>query len=257
MIAACRSNRCALQKDVASFISLWCCAFDEIAFMSLLTFRVLDGADRGRTFSDVSTPITIGREEGNPIQLNDDRISRYHLKIQEDNGKLVLTDLESTNGTKVNGETVQIWILRPGDVISMGRSTLLFGTREEIAKRLAAMRGADILGGVTMSVVEELDSDSGSAALDFELNFSEDPDAEVLLHTLMPPEIPGSMTPGQTAELAEIFQYLHLRIRGLIDSVRSKGKTDRVTLDLRQWENLVDIQDRLASYLREIGEPTE
>ena len=56
-------------------------------------------------FDDVPTPLTIGREEGNPIQLNDERISRFHLKIQEDEGKLVLTDLESTNGTKVNGET--------------------------------------------------------------------------------------------------------------------------------------------------------
>ncbi|MGA2257830.1 MAG: FHA domain-containing protein, partial [Thermoguttaceae bacterium] len=72
--------------------------------MALVTLRVLDGADRGRTFDDIPTPLTVGREEGNPIQLNDERISRFHLKIQEDDGKLVLADLESTNGTKVNGE---------------------------------------------------------------------------------------------------------------------------------------------------------
>ena len=82
--------------------------------MALITLRVLDGADRGRVFADVPTPFTIGREEGNPLQLNDERISRFHLKIQEDQDKIVLTDLQSTNGTKVNGETVQIWSLRPG-----------------------------------------------------------------------------------------------------------------------------------------------
>ena len=81
--------------------------------MARITLRVLDGADRGRIFEDIPTPLTIGREEGNPIQLNDERISRFHLKIQEDEGKLVLTDLESTNGTKVNGEPVQLWVLRP------------------------------------------------------------------------------------------------------------------------------------------------
>ena len=73
--------------------------------MALVTLRVLDGADRGRTFEDVPTPFTVGREEGNSVQLNDERISRFHLKIQEDHEKLVLTDLESTNGTKVTART--------------------------------------------------------------------------------------------------------------------------------------------------------
>jgi pSer/pThr/pTyr-binding forkhead associated (FHA) protein len=70
--------------------------------MTGITIRVLDGADRGRVFQNLAPPITLGREEGNTIQLNDERISRYHAKIQEDNNKLVITDLESTNGTKVN-----------------------------------------------------------------------------------------------------------------------------------------------------------
>ena len=107
--------------------------------MALVTLRVLDGADRGRVFTQVATPVTVGREEGNAVQLNDERVSRFHLKLQEDQDKIVLTDLESTNGTKVNGENVQLWILRPGDVISVGRTVLLFGSREEIARRLAGL----------------------------------------------------------------------------------------------------------------------
>ena len=67
--------------------------------MALVTLRVLDGADRGKVFPNIPTPVTIGREEGNSIQLNDERVSRFHLKIQEDHEKLVLTDLQSTNGT--------------------------------------------------------------------------------------------------------------------------------------------------------------
>ena len=84
-----------------------------------ITLRVLDGADRGRVFGDVALPVTVGREEGNSIQLNDERVSRFHLKIQEDHEKLVLTDLESTNGTKVNGEDIQLRILRYGDMITL------------------------------------------------------------------------------------------------------------------------------------------
>ena len=224
--------------------------------MALITLRVLDGADRGRIFADAPTPLTIGREEGNPIQLNDERISRFHLKIQEDQNKIVLTDLQSTNGTKVNGESVQLWVLRPGDVIALGRTLLVFGSREQIAQRLAALRGADLSEAVTLGV-DEFEEEPSAASLDFELNFSEDPDAEALLHTLAPPELPGSLSPGQAAQLAEMLQYINLRMRGLLQSAKAKGKSDQVILEQRQWQNLIDLQDRLAGYLRRIGEPAE
>ena len=128
--------------------------------MTFITLRVLDGADRGRIYSGLPTPVTIGREEGNTIQLNDERVSRFHLKIQEDHDKLVLTDLESTNGTKVNGEDIQLRILRHGDVIFVGRSVLLFGSREQIAERLAALRVAE--GPDTR--LDRLGQGTGSAA---------------------------------------------------------------------------------------------
>jgi pSer/pThr/pTyr-binding forkhead associated (FHA) protein len=224
--------------------------------MASITLRVLDGADRGRVFADVPTPVSVGREEGNSVQLNDERVSRFHLKIQEDQDRIVLTDLQSTNGTKVNGESVQLWILRPGDVIALGRSVLLFGSREEIARRLAALRGADLSAAVTPEAEEEA-QDSSSISLEFELNFGDHADAQSILHTLLPPELPPALSPGQAAQLGELLQYLHLRMRGLIQSVKSKEKSDRVTLEQRQWQNLLDLQDRLAGYLRAIGEPGE
>jgi pSer/pThr/pTyr-binding forkhead associated (FHA) protein len=61
--------------------------------MNGITIRGLDGADRGRVFQNLAPPITIGREEGNTIQLNDERVSRYHVKIQEDHQRLVINDL--------------------------------------------------------------------------------------------------------------------------------------------------------------------
>ena len=224
--------------------------------MALITLRVLDGADRGRMYEDVPTPLTIGREEGNPVQLNDERISRFHLKIQEDHERIVLTDLQSTNGTKINGETVQIWLLRPGDVIMIGRTVLLYGSRAEIAGRLAALRGADLAAGVPLEA-EELEEQSNSVSLEFELHWGEEPDAQTTLHTLLPPEIPGPLAPGQAAQLAELLQYLHWRIRGLILSVNAKDKSSDVVLDQRHWQNLLDLQDRLAGYIRQIGEPIE
>src|SRR5438270_1934241 len=115
--------------------------------MTSVTFQVLEGVDKGRTFRQLATPVTIGREEGNLLRLNDERVSRFHAKIQQDNGDIILTDLESTNGTRVNGKVVQIRRLRPGDRVCVGRSLLLFGSNEQIAARLATLSGLSRYAG--------------------------------------------------------------------------------------------------------------
>jgi pSer/pThr/pTyr-binding forkhead associated (FHA) protein len=216
-----------------------------------ITIRVLDGADRGRVFPDLNPPITIGREEGNTIQLNDERVSRYHVKIQEDHNRLVITDLESTNGTKVNNEDVQLRILRFGDMIQLGRSVLLFGSREQIAQRLAKLRVDE-----SEATGEPQDEKAnGISSLDFELNWSEDADLQATIHALEPPELPDRLTPGQAAQLSELLEFLHLRLRNFISNSEADPKANKVTLDLRQWQALIDLQARLAEYLREVGEP--
>ncbi len=224
--------------------------------MALITLRVLDGADRGRVFDDVPTPVTIGREEGNTIQLNDERVSRFHLKIQEDRDKIVLTDLESTNGTKVNGEDIQLRILRFGDMISLGRSVLLFGKREQIAERLASLR-REAEGSGTVSK-EELMRSVRSGSEEFDLNLNKDnADLQNTIYAVEPPSLPQKLSPAQAAQLSELVEYLHIRVRELLASVKIKGPMERVTLDYEQWQSLLDMQAQLADYLREIGEPSD
>jgi pSer/pThr/pTyr-binding forkhead associated (FHA) protein len=217
-----------------------------------ITIRVLDGADRGRVYDHLNPPITVGREEGNTIQLNDERVSRFHIKIQEDHNRLVITDLESTNGTKVNGEDVQLRILRFGDMIQVGRSVLLFGSREQIAQRLARLRMEE---GDATADPDQVNKAANISSLDFELNWSEDADLQATIHALEPPELPERLTPGQAAQLAEVLEFLHLRLRNLIGATPVDSKTNKVAVDLRQWQALVDMQSRLAEYLRDVGEP--
>lgn len=213
--------------------------------------RVIDGADRGRVFENLATPVTVGREEGNSIQLNDERVSRFHVKIQEDQNKIVLADLESTNGTRVNGDDVQLRILRHGDMISLGRSVLVFGSREQIAARLAAMRGGEPKESGTRpplgSWVE------GENEAEFDVNYSND--FLTALSTAQPPELPEHLSPAQAAQLAEMLDFLHTRIRELLDSVREDVEGVRVSLEAINWQELVDLQARLAEYLKQIGEP--
>ncbi len=216
-----------------------------------LTLRVLDGADRGRIYNDLELPITIGREEGNEIQLNDERISRFHVKLQLDHEQVVLTDLESTNGTKVNGEEVQIRILRYGDLISVGRSVLLFGSRDQIADRLQQQRTGDTGSESGGNTDESLAS---RADLGFELNYDDDREIQAALHVLDPPEMPSRLSPGQAAQLAEVMEFVHARLRSLMNS-STKIDTDTMGLSFRKWQSLLDLQSRVSEYIRRIGEP--
>ena len=191
--------------------------------------------------SSLPTPVTIGREEGNTVQLNDERISRFHIKIQEDQGKLVLTDLESTNGTRVNGEDVQLRILRFGDVISVGRSVLLYGTRDQIVGRLDELRD----NGLAMT--GELDAEKMSQQLDpdaadFEVRWGASENLHSTLHIPAPPDLPAGLSPGQAAQLSEIFEYLHLQSRTLVQGVTLPEGATHAKLDLPHWQELLDLQ---------------
>lgn len=223
--------------------------------MALVTLRVLEGADRGRSYEHLPTPVTIGREEGNSVQLNDERVSRFHLKIQEDGDKLVLTDLESTNGTKVNGEDIQLRILRFGDMINVGRSKLLYGSPEQIAQRLAEVRNAKKGDKRSGTVGPKEDSLAPKGDLQFELHWNQDPDAQSTLLGLQPPDLPERLTPGQSAQLSEFIEYFHYRLRDLLESVQRADHAQPIVLEERQWQNLLDMQARLAQYLRDIARP--
>jgi pSer/pThr/pTyr-binding forkhead associated (FHA) protein len=222
--------------------------------MSSITLRVLDGADRGQVFGELVPPITIGREEGNSVQLNDERISRFHLKIQEDQQKLVLTDLESTNGTRINGEDTQLRILRYGDVIAVGRSVLLFGTREQIANRLDQLR-SDGLSETGELRASELADRADAESLSFELRLGSSEELQSTLHIPLPPDLPEKLTAGQAAQVSELLEYLHLRTRQLVQAATVDDEANQVTMSAAQWQDLLDLQAQLAEYLRLIGDP--
>ena len=177
-----------------------------------IILRVLDGADRGRIYDGLNLPVTIGREEGNEIQLNDDRISRFHAKLQRDHEQIVLTDLESTNGTKVNGEKIQIRILRFGDLVSVGRSVLLFGSRDQIADRLQQLRTGESGNDLTNA------PQATGSHLGFELNYDDDQELQTALNILDAPDLPDRLSPGQAAQLTEIMEFIHSRLRSLMNS---------------------------------------
>jgi len=86
----------------------------------------------GSKWSDVfrlvpGQSVTIGRAPTNQIVVKDERCSRTHVEVFMSAGQWTLRDLESRNGTLVGNRTVKgDWALKPGDVIRIGRSQLVF-----------------------------------------------------------------------------------------------------------------------------------
>lgn len=241
--------------------------------MTNITFRILEGLERGETFEFDFSPITIGREEENHIRLNDERVSRYHVKIQESEGKVFLTDLQSTNGTRVNGYPVHMHVLVPGDLINVGRCLLVYGSREQIQKTYAApeddsqTQDFDVEKTVASSVVSE---GQHVVPIDQEEPFGN------LFPTTIPP-LPDALNGSQVAELSDLLSFVHSRLGLVIQTAQSISEEDHpgseadensdvrnnsqtepaqyAVIPSEAWQHLLDVELQLADYIRNVSNP--
>ncbi len=88
---------------------------------------VRKGPNPGQSFSlNRGFPVSIGRSRVNEILVDDTAVSAQHARIFPENGKHVLYDLGSTNGTFLNERKVSKAILKEGDTIKVGETQFLF-----------------------------------------------------------------------------------------------------------------------------------
>jgi len=80
----------------------------------------------GERISIGADPVIVGRLPECPIVLADPNVSRRHAEFRRVGDAIVVTDLGSTNGTRVNGVAVREQNLASGDEVSVGSTTLVF-----------------------------------------------------------------------------------------------------------------------------------
>ena len=96
------------------------------------TLNVLQGPDKGRTYELLNEETVVGRSS-EQVQLSDHSISRFHVKIHPDNGEWILCDLQSSNGTYLNGRRILAPTpLKHGDQIKIGTTLFVFGGSENV-----------------------------------------------------------------------------------------------------------------------------
>lgn len=222
--------------------------------MTFVTLRILDGMERGKVYLRLPLPVTIGRESDSDVQLNDDRISRAHAKLQDHSGRVILTDLGSTNGTRVNGHPIQMRVMQFGDIILVGRCVILFDQSPsdepltEVGDR-----------GTVPDHPEQLDLDDK----EMEVSFDPDPSLGAELGELFPhgrPPVPGDLTMVQRVQLSDLLSYIHEQlgvvVRGALEDLHG-SHVRTVKVDWPTWSRLSSLMGEMSQDIRNINNPDD
>ena len=98
----------------------------------------ISGPLRGSEFPLQSGEFAIGRESSNAIWLEHSSVSRRHCAVRVEEGRYILSDIDSRNGTFVNNVPVKERELENGDEVRIGEYVFLFLAREPVAAPASA-----------------------------------------------------------------------------------------------------------------------
>ena len=149
----------------------------------------------------------IGRSAQNEVVIEDPSLSRHHARLEFQNGKALIEDLGSLNGTMINGERIQgVRALKPGDQLVLGTVLLTLGEeptsttmmssvhiekapKEELSSGTMVFRAAELRSGSYGTVQPENQAkrwlDALAMVSDLTLELVQDVATEILLDHLM------------------------------------------------------------------------
>ena len=101
---------------------------EKTSNIPLNAFLIVNGV---KIFPLEKTVINIGRQSDNDLVINDPRVSRVHAQLRAVRGKYVISDLGSTDGTRVNGQRITQRALHSKDVITFAGIPMVYGQDDE------------------------------------------------------------------------------------------------------------------------------
>ena len=104
---------------------------------------ITQGPDKGRVIPIEADSIRVGRDPGCEVLLADAQISRRHLRISGADDAWKITDLNSSNGTLLNGEQISSQALKDGDILILGETMMGFHFGEEVPPESSDFSGTD------------------------------------------------------------------------------------------------------------------
>jgi signal transduction histidine kinase/pSer/pThr/pTyr-binding forkhead associated (FHA) protein len=131
------------------------------------TLLVIHGSEPGKRFTVDRPTVRVGRDSSNDIRLLDHEVSRQHAELRESDGGYDIIDLNSSNGTFVNGRRITEARLNSGDRLQIGQTAFLFGTGTTLARGDLARKISLITRTVPdqSGIVKSISQAEGSAYL--------------------------------------------------------------------------------------------
>lgn len=120
------------------------------------TLEVVEGPSKGKNAELGLEPVTIGRHASNKLAIEDEAASNYHAEVTKEAIGYVISDLGSTNGTKVNGEKIVKSPLAHNARIRIGSTEIVF-------RNLGAPTEEDAVFGTVVLDSDKLDKELAAA----------------------------------------------------------------------------------------------
>jgi DNA-binding NtrC family response regulator len=98
----------------------------NLATLRHFRLELMDGDAPARNIDRAGTHCSIGSHPSNDVVIDHPTVSRFHCEIRVDGSRASIKDLESRNGTVLDGVAIREAYLRAGSVIGLGRSELRF-----------------------------------------------------------------------------------------------------------------------------------
>ncbi len=124
--------------------------------MRPLTLKFTSGPHRGRTVEFTTSPVRVGRSRDNEVVLPEDlspESSARHAELRYDKDGWWLVDLDSTNGTLLNGSPVRRARLEAGDRVAFGEISAVVGRRSRRGLVLSLLVGGLLIAAAAMGFV--------------------------------------------------------------------------------------------------------
>jgi len=148
---------------------------------------------------------TVGRLEDNAFQIAEPSVSSHHCELIQRGGDIVVKDLNSTNGTFVNGEKISEAALKPGQILRLGQVELRLesgaGTTAASAPAKKPLEKTMVIG------IQAQDLDKGTRPVNFEASAAFSKKSDKANRTF----IAVAIVLGVLIVALIILSYLHLK----------------------------------------------
>ena len=96
---------------------------------------ITQGPDKGRVIPIPSDAVVVGRDPACQIALSDAQVSRRHFRLSRSQERWTLFDLNSSNGTLLNGEQVRSQTIKNGDIVILGETMIGFHLGDDVGEQ--------------------------------------------------------------------------------------------------------------------------